>query len=628
MQYSKVREVLANDFGNANKHIVGRDENAPFESWLQHGTNEAVDPLSAEDSKLLGHWYYDGEREVFIVDRTTATFIGATDHHEAQSTHILVRNLNSFDATRFYLNMNEDIMGDVIFEHITMSEGPYKGRSFVVQGSILQRREDGTALCAVGYMSFENSPHSELIPREISGDGMYIWDSATNELVCSASYHAMIGYKEEEFPRYIDDFIARVVHPDDNDFFMVLSHMCQSVQYGDYFESCMRIRHKDGHYLWCVCRGLVQERDINGRARRVIGTLTNINLVQSSFDNIKLMMFTDSLTGLHNRNFFLQNYPRYEDTEVLPVSVIFIDISGLKLTNDILGHSHGDYLLIKARDLIRDGISASSYAKTLKTNQNTDDSDNGNVQQIIPGTESLTKSRAQQDAPITQELESITTDKPIVQDDLVYQLNAGEQSTYEHHMLFDLIKQLDGDEIVPPSEDPVAQKNLDALIHQHQKDPIQELKELQESNNNTTEHEEQDATVEIMRLAGDEFLVILPYCDKDQVDEIARNIDKLRADNNEYHKQHTPIDTSPVPIFFGIGCATFYGSEDGSQSLKSVIDQADELMQINKDERRSEFYAKLKAYFELKKGRPVSMRDERRVNILTEEERSKMRDSN
>lgn len=617
MQYFKVREVLANDSGNADEHIVGRDENAPFESWTEHESSEADELLSAEESKILGHWYYDGERDEFIFDRTAASFLGVKDHHDAQSPHVVTRILNSFDATRFYLNMNDKSMGDVIFEHLTMIDGPYKGRSFVVQGSVLHRRPDGSALYCVGYISFEHSPHSELIPREISGDGMYIWDSATNELVCSASYHAMIGYKEEEFPRYIDDFIARIVHPDDNDFFMVLSHMCQSEQYGDYFESCMRIRHRQGHYLWCVCRGLVQERDNFGRARRVIGTLTNINLVQSSFDNIKLMMFTDSLTGLHNRNFFLQNYTRYENKAVMPVSVIFIDISGLKLTNDILGHSHGDYLLIKARDLIRDGIAASSYAKTMKLHKE-HSTDNG-AQQIIPGTESLTQTRAQKTVALTKDLEALTTDKPVLEDNLVYQLNAGENSSVDSHMLHDLIKQLDGDDIQSTRSDPIAKDNLDDLIHQHQNEAFKN--ELSPNDEGC----EQDTSLEIMRLAGDEFLVILPYCNKQQVDEIARNIDKLRNENNAYHKQHTPIETSPVPIFFGIGCSTFYGCEDGSQTLKQVIDQADELMQINKDERRSEFYSQLKTFFEAKKGRPVSMRDDRRVTILSEEERAKMR---
>ena len=613
MQYFKVREVLANDSGNADEHIVGRDENAPFESWTEHESSEADEILSAEESKILGHWYYDGERDAFILDRAAASFLGAVDHHNAQSPHVVTRSLNSFDATRFYLNMNDKSMGDVIYEHLTMIDGPYKGRSFVVQGSVLHRRPDGSALYCVGYISFEHSPNSELIPREISGDGMYIWDSATNELVCSASYHAMIGYKEEEFPRYI----ARIVHPDDNDFFMVLSHMCQSEQYGDYFESCMRIRHRQGHYLWCVCRGLVQERDNFGRARRVIGTLTNINLVQSIFDNIKLMMFTDSLTGLHNRNFFLQNYTRYENKAVMPVSVIFIDISGLKLTNDILGHSHGDYLLIKARDLIRDGIAASSYAKTMKLHK--EHSIDKGAQHIIPGTESLTQTRAQKTVALTPDLEALTTDKPVLEDNLVNQLNVGEDSSVDSHMLYDLIKQLDGDDIQSTRSDPIAKDNLDGLIHQHQNEPFKnELSPNDES-------AEQDTSLEIMRLAGDEFLVILPYCNKQQVDEIARNIDKLRNENNAYHKQHTPIETSPAPIFFGIGCSTFYGGEDGSLTLKQVIDHADELMQINKDERRSEFYSELKTFFEAKKGRPVSMRDDRRVTILSEEERAKIR---
>ena len=101
MQYFKVREVLANDSGNTDEHIVGRDENAPFESWTEHESSEADELLSAEESKILGHWYYDGERDEFIFDRTAASFLGVKDHHDAQSPHVVTRILNSLMPPAF-----------------------------------------------------------------------------------------------------------------------------------------------------------------------------------------------------------------------------------------------------------------------------------------------------------------------------------------------------------------------------------------------------------------------------------------------------------------------------------------------------------------------------------------------
>lgn len=56
--------------------------------------------------------------------------------------------------------------------------------------------------------------------------------------------------------------------------------------------------------------------------------------------------FRDSLTGLYNRTFFEQELPRLDQPECWPLSVLVGDLNGLKLTNDVFGHTVGDELLI------------------------------------------------------------------------------------------------------------------------------------------------------------------------------------------------------------------------------------------------------------------------------------------
>ena len=56
--------------------------------------------------------------------------------------------------------------------------------------------------------------------------------------------------------------------------------------------------------------------------------------------------FHDSLTGLYNRAYFEEELNRIEQSrEILPVSILVIDVNGLKLTNDAFGHDFGDKLL-------------------------------------------------------------------------------------------------------------------------------------------------------------------------------------------------------------------------------------------------------------------------------------------
>ena len=64
--------------------------------------------------------------------------------------------------------------------------------------------------------------------------------------------------------------------------------------------------------------------------------------------------FHDSLTGLYNRAYFEEELNRIEQSrQILPVSVLIIDVNGLKLTNDAFGHDYGDKLLQKVADILR-----------------------------------------------------------------------------------------------------------------------------------------------------------------------------------------------------------------------------------------------------------------------------------
>lgn len=65
-------------------------------------------------------------------------------------------------------------------------------------------------------------------------------------------------------------------------------------------------------------------------------------------EHIKYLTYHDPLTDIHNRLFFEEEIERIDKENVLPVSVIFGDLNGLKLTNDIFGHAAGDTMLKEA----------------------------------------------------------------------------------------------------------------------------------------------------------------------------------------------------------------------------------------------------------------------------------------
>ena len=69
-------------------------------------------------------------------------------------------------------------------------------------------------------------------------------------------------------------------------------------------------------------------------------------------EEIRFMSFHDSLTGLYNRRFFEEELERLDTQRNLPLTLMMLDVNGLKLTNDAFGHGAGDELLKKVASVL------------------------------------------------------------------------------------------------------------------------------------------------------------------------------------------------------------------------------------------------------------------------------------
>jgi|LSQX01.3.fsa_nt_gb diguanylate cyclase (GGDEF)-like protein len=89
----------------------------------------------------------------------------------------------------------------------------------------------------------------------------------------------------------------------------------------------------------------------------------NLRLLSSQFANainniqmnflMQKAAYSDLLTGIHNRNYLEIKLKDIEKAENLPFSVIMGDLNGLKITNDVFGHSAGDWLLKKTAEILQ-----------------------------------------------------------------------------------------------------------------------------------------------------------------------------------------------------------------------------------------------------------------------------------
>jgi diguanylate cyclase (GGDEF)-like protein/PAS domain S-box-containing protein len=68
---------------------------------------------------------------------------------------------------------------------------------------------------------------------------------------------------------------------------------------------------------------------------------------------IEFLSFCDPLTGLYNRRYMEEAIVKEDRAENLPLTVMILDVNGLKLTNDAFGHKAGDELLKAVADILR-----------------------------------------------------------------------------------------------------------------------------------------------------------------------------------------------------------------------------------------------------------------------------------
>lgn len=67
---------------------------------------------------------------------------------------------------------------------------------------------------------------------------------------------------------------------------------------------------------------------------------------------IRQLSIMDLPTGLFNRNYFEAQLDHYRKASLIGMSILMVDIDGLKLVNDTLGHNTGDFYLKTVADLL------------------------------------------------------------------------------------------------------------------------------------------------------------------------------------------------------------------------------------------------------------------------------------
>ncbi len=105
--------------------------------------------------------------------------------------------------------------------------------------------------------------------------GVWDWDILSGDCFYSPTWSHMLGYEDGELAN-TSDLWLQLTHPDDRERALAsgerhIAGLTASI------ETELRLKHKDGHWIWVLDRGGIVERDEAGRPVRLMGVQTDIS---------------------------------------------------------------------------------------------------------------------------------------------------------------------------------------------------------------------------------------------------------------------------------------------------------------------------------------------------------------
>jgi two-component system, cell cycle sensor histidine kinase and response regulator CckA len=118
-----------------------------------------------------------------------------------------------------------------------------------------------------------------------SNDAFFDWDLRTGQVKYSRSFATMLGYDLAELEPNAATWIS-LIHPDDRKIAREAAGRHERGEEAQYLAE-VRLRHKDGRWIWVSSRGMIVERDAEGKPLRMSGTNTDIRVRRRAEDALR-----------------------------------------------------------------------------------------------------------------------------------------------------------------------------------------------------------------------------------------------------------------------------------------------------------------------------------------------------
>lgn len=331
------------------------------------GINENFDKQINEllGRTKIGAWDWDLRTDKVIYSEAWAETLGYKKHELIQNVGTWEGMVLPEDLTYAHQQIDKCLNGETDLYEAEFRMICKNGSIIWAQdkGHISEVDENGKPVRFVGVlqnvsrikdaeMQLKQNQETLDLAVNVAELGTWDWDITSNRIKYNNEYLNMLGLTQNDVDGSMEEW-QNSNHPDDLENTITALNDYISGKTETY-ECEIRMKHKDGHYIWTKDIGRIVSRDENGKATRLIGGHLNIDALKRSQEQLNALAYHDPLTGLSNMvKFKIDAKKILEQNLTKPFVFTKIDIANFKMVNDFFGSEIGDLVLKKVCDTIK-----------------------------------------------------------------------------------------------------------------------------------------------------------------------------------------------------------------------------------------------------------------------------------
>ena len=199
--------------------------------------------------------------------------------------------------------------------------------------------------------------------QELARLGNWQIDLTNGEFGCSSKACRLLGFDDHAQAGYTD-FLSPIISSERE---KVKAKIDRAVQHRQNLSINYPVILPDGTQKHILNQGEVLY-SANGDAELLLGVIQDVTPLKQAEEEIRLLAFYDSLTGLANRALFLDRLEKAiaaSQRSAQKFALLFLDLDQFKLINDTLGHHIGDLLLKQVADRLTRNVRSTDTAAVM-----------------------------------------------------------------------------------------------------------------------------------------------------------------------------------------------------------------------------------------------------------------------